>query len=211
MTTLKASNLTLEEVEQLLGFQDQYDGSFTFLLPLEPLTEVEQQELVQIRNDFRPYLRGKKALEGQVRLVAIAPLLQLAGFYRYPIQLKVEEDIARIYIQDQEKIITGQFDILAINKDQLRTTNIDFWILVIETKRCELNAFEGLPQLLTYTHQSLQRQESVWGLTTNGMDYRFVYIQEGKPTTYLHMPILNLFETESAVLLLQVLKAICKL
>ncbi|MGK7873142.1 MAG: restriction endonuclease subunit R [Xenococcaceae cyanobacterium] len=211
MTTLKASKLTLENVEHLLSIEEKYDGSFIPLLSLEPITKVEQQELVQIRNDFRPYLKGQKALEGQVRLVAVAPLLRLAGFYPYPIHLNVEEDIARIYIEDEDAIITGQFDIIAVNKDPSKTTNVDFWVLVIETKRIELNAFEGLPQLLTYAYQSLQHQESVWVLATNGMDYRFVYIQRGNPPTYQQMPILNMFESESAIKLLQVLKAICKL
>lgn len=56
MTTLIAKKLTLKQVHQLLHFEELLDGSFTSLLSLEPLTEFEQQELVQIRNDFRAYL-----------------------------------------------------------------------------------------------------------------------------------------------------------
>lgn len=211
MTTLNARNLTLDEVERLLKLEARYDGSFTPLLSVEPVSEVEQQEVVQIRNDFLPYLKAGKALEGQVRLVVVAPLLRLAGFYRAPILLQVEEDIARIDIEDEDTTITGRFDILAVNKGQLTSAKIPFWILVIETKKGIADPVAGLPQLLTYACESLERQEFVWGLATNGARYQFVYIQSRNPSTYQYMPLLNLLETESAIKLLQVLKAICKL
>lgn len=83
MTILNARNLSLEEVQRLFGFQEQYSDSFSNYLSLEPLLEVEQQELLQIRNDFRRYLTAGKVSEGQVKFLAVAPLLRLAGFYRF--------------------------------------------------------------------------------------------------------------------------------
>ncbi|HEY9728814.1 MAG TPA: hypothetical protein V6D50_20380 [Chroococcales cyanobacterium] len=106
MTTLNASNLTLDDVHRLFGFQGQYNGSFTPLLSLEPITEVEQQEL-----------------------------------------------------------------------------------------------------MLAYAYKSLEYQDSVWGLATNGLNYQFAYMQSGNPPIYQLMPLLNLFEFESSIRLLQVLKA----
>lgn len=44
MTILQARRLTLADVHWLLGFQQQYDGSFSDLLSLEPITEAEEQE-----------------------------------------------------------------------------------------------------------------------------------------------------------------------
>jgi hypothetical protein len=211
MTTLIAKKLTLKQVHQLLHFEELLDGSFTSLLSLEPLTEFEQQELVQIRNDFRAYLIEGKVLEGQIKLLVISPLLRLAGFFHSPIKISLEQDIDNIVIEDEDTTITGRFDILAVNKDQPTTKDIAFWLLVIESKNSSVNSFEGLPQLLTYAHQSLERQEIVWGLTTNGMDYRFVLIRQGTLPTYHQMPILNLMDSESGIRLLQVLKAICKL
>ncbi|MGK7876487.1 MAG: hypothetical protein AB4426_25290 [Xenococcaceae cyanobacterium] len=96
---LKARNLSLRDVHRLLGIQPLYDGSFTLLLTLEPLTVTEQQELDCIQDDFRSYWSESKISEGQVRLVSVAPLLRLAGFNRSPIRLDVEEDIARFYIE----------------------------------------------------------------------------------------------------------------
>ncbi|NET89983.1 MAG: type I restriction enzyme HsdR N-terminal domain-containing protein [Kamptonema sp. SIO1D9] len=195
MTAVSARNLTLKEVHRLFGFQKQYDGSFSDLLSLETLTEPEKQELLKIRDDFEPYLAEGQALEGQIRIVVVAPLLRLAGFcfYNYPIQIKVENNIAPLDIQDEDISITGRSDIIAINKDKQTTTNVDFWILVLETKPTLASTLAGLPQILTYAYTSLKQQKSVWGLVTNGLSYEFLYIQSGNPPSYLHLPILNLF------------------
>ncbi|MHC5727204.1 MAG: restriction endonuclease subunit R, partial [Nostoc sp.] len=50
MTILNARNLSLQEVQRLFGFQEQYSDSFSNYLSLELFTEAEQQELLQIRN-----------------------------------------------------------------------------------------------------------------------------------------------------------------
>ncbi len=211
MTLLNDRNLSLEDVQRLLGFQKHYNESFTSLLSLEALTEVEQQELLQIRDDFDRYLTAGKVSEGQVKFLVIAPLMRLAGFYSYPIQIKLEEDIAEIKIEDEDTTITGRLDILAVNKVRKLTDQTFFWVLLIESKNSGISPSEGLPQLLTYAYESLQNQKSVWGLVTNGQYYQFVYIQQGNPTTYHLMPLLNLMELNRAVELLQVLKAICGL
>jgi hypothetical protein len=211
MTLINDGNLSLEDVQRLLGFQENYNDSFTSLLSLEALTEVEQQELLQIRDDFDRYLTAGKVSEGQVKFLVIAPLMRLAGFYKYPIQIKLEEDIAEIKIEDENTTITGRLDILAVNKIRKLTDKTFFWVLLIESKNSSISPSEGLPQLLTYASESLQYQKSVWGLVSNGQYYQFVYIQQGNPTTYHLMPLLNLMEPKRAVELLQVLKAICGL
>ncbi len=89
MTILNARNLSLQEVQRLFAFQEQYSDSFSNYLSLEAFTEAEQQELLQIRNDFDRYLTAGKVSEGQVKFLVVAPLLRLAGFYRYPIEFCV--------------------------------------------------------------------------------------------------------------------------
>ncbi|NEQ84939.1 MAG: hypothetical protein F6K26_33810, partial [Moorea sp. SIO2I5] len=131
-----------------------------------------------------------------------------------------------IDIQEQDTKITGRLDILAINKAQQTVDKVSFWVLVIETKNSlgalsvgELNSPRvapadvsvGLPQLLTYAYKSLDHQDSVWGLSTNGYIYQFIYIQAGNPPIYQLMPVLNLMESESSIKLLQVIKAIALL
>jgi hypothetical protein len=211
MTILNARNLSLEEVQRLFGFQEQYSDSFSNYLSLEAITEVEQQELLQIRNDFRRYLTAGKVSEGQVKFLAAAPLLRLAGFYRYPIEILLEENIADIEVQDEDIKIKGRFDILAISKTKHTKPKTYFWVLLIESKNSQIDISTGLSQLLTYSYKNLDNQKSVWGLTTNGRSYQFIYIEQGNPPVYYLLPELNLMERERSSQLLQVLKAICQL
>ncbi|GAB1538976.1 hypothetical protein NUACC21_16410 [Scytonema sp. NUACC21] len=207
--TLEASNLSLNDVHRLLKLQKASNASFTDYLTLEPLIELEQQDLSRISNDFERYLTAGKVSEGLVKFMAIAPLMRLAGFYDVPVRLTMEDAIA-IAIEDEDKKITGRMDILALSNAQATTANT-FWILVIETKNSAIDVFEGLPQLLTYAFKSLEKQSSVWGLATNGRSYQFVHLRQGNPSVYQLMPELSLIDTEDSIQLLQVLKAICQL
>lgn len=212
MLTLKTSKLTLADVQRHLNFQEKLeDVSFTELLTLETVSDAEKLELVQIRNDFRPYLMEDKASEGQVKVLTLFPLLRLAGFYRYPIKIRVEEGIDNIILVDEDKTISGWFDIVTVNNSIATVNDIPFWILVIEAKESGIEVRQGLPQLLTYAYNSLERQPSVWGLATNGLQYMFVYLRQETNPTYQIMPELNLMYPESAINLLQILKAMGQL
>ncbi|WP_445299774.1 hypothetical protein [Microcoleus sp. AT8-B4] len=57
-------------------------------------------------------------------------------------------------------------------------------------------------------HASTQPTEEA---EAEGEFYQFVHIRRGNPPTYQLMPFLTLMEAEPSILLLQVLKAICKL
>ena len=85
---------------------------------------------------------------------------------------------------------------------------IPLWILVVESKNIEASETVGVAQMFSYAYTSLEKQHSVWGLVTNGLNYRFFYIQNGDRLTYQYMPSLNVLDTESALKLLQVFKAI---
>ena len=211
MTILNAKNLTLREVHQLLGYRKLPGESFTDVLSLAPLSEYEQLDLARIRTDFESYLLDSKVLEGQVKLLAVGPLLRLAGFYSAPLKISLEQNIADIAIEDGNKTIVGRLDILVSNKSQPAATDVAFWVLVIETKNSGISSLEALPQLLTYAYDCLERQETVWGLVTNGTEYRFVLIRQGDPPTYQWLSLLSLLDADSSIQLLQVLKAICQI
>lgn len=211
MINLDASSLTMEDVYRLLKFEEHLNDSITSLLSLEPLTELEHQEVLKIREVFRSYHNAGKVSEGQVRLLPIAQLLWFSGFYQPHIKITLEEGIAQIDIKDEDTIIKGRMDILAVSRLQNRRTIIPFWILLLETQNSTIDALEGLPQLLTYAYKNIEEQAAVWGVTTNGMNYQFVYIQQGEHPTYQLLPELSLIRPEQTIQLLQVLKAICKL
>jgi hypothetical protein len=206
MVTLQAKNLTLEEVHQYLKLQRSLARpTYGELLRLEAVTEFERQEIEQIRLDFQAYWQAGKVLESQIQLLVVGPLLRLAGFYRTPINLTLEQAIAEIEISDDDRTIGGRLDLLAAQ----RGGDTPFWILVVESKNSQVEALNGLPQLLTYATEGLKTQEAVWGLTTNGISYYFVQLLAGAVVRYQLLPELNLFDPDRSLQLLQVLKAIC--
>ena len=207
---LEASQLSLNDVRRLLKLQELEGEGFSDFFSLEPLTESEQQELLKLRNDFRRYLSAGKVSEELVKFLVLSPLMRLAGFFDISIVLTMENSIP-IEVEDEDTLIKGRLDILAVNQPDAEIGATQFWILVVEAKNSAIAPLAGLPQLLTYTYKSLQQQSSVWGLTTNGESYRFVRVTRGNPCTYQILPELNLIETERSILLAQVLKAICKL
>ena len=209
-TTLDANNLVLNDVHRLLKLEFNYSDSFTPFLSLEPLTENEQENLEKFRTNFKSYYFDGDILEGQVKFLFISPLMWLSGFYHPNIKITLEEWIANIEIEDEETIIKGRMDILAATRVPAKSNLSALWVLVIETKKFSTNISVGLPQLLTYAYKSLEHQESVWGLTTNGLDYEFVYLQKGEPSTYHQFPRLNLVNVKQSVQLLQAMKAICQ-
>lgn len=207
-TILKANQISIGEVHRLFGFHRSHQDSFAPLLSLEPISEYELNELQQIREDFDCYLAEGKVNEGMVNMLTTYPLMRLAGFYRAPITISLEQDIENITIAEEDLTITGKLDILAVHKPIGQPF---FWVLLIESKNSAIAASEGLPQLLTYARDSLKSQKSVWGLATNGQNYQFAFLQSEPSLTYQLMPLLSLVELNSSMQLLQVLKAICKL
>jgi hypothetical protein len=203
MATVQANTLSLKDVHQRLGYQRHYADRLDEFLTLENLTPAETTELMNIRSEFDRYLVDGTVLEGQVRILSVNPLLRLSGFNRAPITIRVETAIAPIELPESN--ITGRMDLLAI---RTREDGPEFWVLLVESKESGADAMQGLSQLLSYAYAGLQGQRSVWGLTTNGINYQFVNIQAGQPPQYFLLPELSLLHRESALSLLQVLKAI---
>jgi len=207
---LEASQLSLNDVRHLLKLDEGEADSLTDFFSLEPLSEFEQQELLKIRKNFRRYLAAGKVSEEMVKFLALSPLMRLTGFFDVPVVLTMEDSIP-IEVEDGDILIKGRLDILAVNGPDAEIGAAQFWILVVEAKNSAIDSWAGLPQLLTYAFKSLQQQPSVWGLTTNGRNYQFVYLTRGNPCTYQILPELSLSDKGRSIELAQVLKAICKL
>jgi hypothetical protein len=206
MVIQQARMISLEKVQGFFNLKEHFNYSFDSLLSLEPLTSFEQQELTEIRDDFRRYVSSGKVSEGQVKFLIVAPLMRLAGFYKAPLVIMLEEDIADIIIAEEDITIKGRMDILAVRRSSPKNDDTPFSVLVVEAKNSEIAALSGLPQLLTYCCQNLGAQAGVWGLVTNGVTYQFVYLEDGN---YQLFPDLSIIDKNRSVQLLQILKAIC--
>lgn len=116
MPTLRARELSLEEAQCLLGLEPVWEAEFEDFLSLVSVTEEEQERLGQLRSNFERYLLSGQVSEGQVRVVAVNPLLQLARYDQFPLEYRIEENIAQIFIEEQDLYIRGRFDLVVVNR-----------------------------------------------------------------------------------------------
>jgi predicted type IV restriction endonuclease len=159
---------TLADLEERFSLTRSLDPGFfgeskeTF----PALTELETIALQRVKENFLDQLRLRLLIEETVKLVVVAPLLDLAGFYRSPYQIETEFPV-QLEISDGEgDVIQGRIDMLVIRKS--------IWIALVESKRTQISVHAGLPQLLTYLLARPDRARPAYGLVTNGSEFLFV-------------------------------------
>lgn len=125
------------------------------------LTDLEKRSLNQVKADYL-YLSEYPIPESLVGLVVLSPLLSNAGFYRPPFRALAETPV-QITASDEGEVIQGRIDVLVL-QNQL-------WILVID------NFFSlkpAIPQALAYIMTNPNPEKPVFGLVTNGSNFRFI-------------------------------------
>ena len=73
---------------------------------------------------------------------------QRLGVYksnRIAIKITLEENIADINVKDENKIIKGRMDVLAVTKTEANIQITPLWVVLIETKNSSIDAMENLP------------------------------------------------------------------
>jgi len=205
----KAVN-TLGQAETLLNLSRSVDPTFfrEWHQALPPLTATEMAQVDRIRSRYRYHRQIGHLAEGVVNLVVLSPLLELAGFYDPPFQLRAERsvtlDIAPVSPELEGQILQGRMDFLVV-QDSL-------WLAVLESKGTDLNLEDGIPQALAYMCGSPQRNP-VYGMVTNGGQFVFLKLERSfglqgvsqydLSSLFSHLPLQNqLYEV------LQILKGL---
>ncbi|MEO0406664.1 MAG: restriction endonuclease subunit R [Cyanobacteria bacterium P01_A01_bin.135] len=166
-TTIPVSRLTLPEITEKQGLRLASEPQFfTEWQPPRPtLNPQERHYLTQVEQDYFDQLRRDTLSEGLIKLVVISPLLHLAGFYRAPYQVKLEEPV-QIELTEQNETWRGRIDALVI-QDRL-------WTVVVESKSSVFGIDQAFPQVLGYMFAAPQPERPTYGLVTNGSSYAFV-------------------------------------
>jgi hypothetical protein len=164
--TIPASELSLYEVEAKLGLMENQAEEFfwEWQQDLSDLTESDRHALDRTKSDFLDQSKYP-LLEQSVKLIALSPLLSLAGFYRQPFHIQPEASI-QIALKEADEVVRGRIDILVL-KQQL-------WILVIESKEAGFSLKEAIPQALTYMAATPTPEKPAYGLCTNGSHWLFL-------------------------------------
>ncbi|MEB3188966.1 MAG: type I restriction enzyme HsdR N-terminal domain-containing protein [Snowella sp.] len=164
---IAAKDVTLKELKQNFGIQmSQSPAFFTeWLEAFTPLSEEERHLLDRVKANFQELMEEPPMLENTVKMVVLAPLLDLAGFYHRPFRIETETSVA-LEMKDEGTIIRGRIDVLVV-KNQL-------WLLVIESKRSDFAVTRAIPQALAYMLSNSEMMQPTFGMITNGNEFLFL-------------------------------------
>jgi predicted type IV restriction endonuclease len=164
---IAAKDVTLKELKQNFGIQmSQSPAFFTeWLEAFTLLSEEERHLLDRVKANFQELMEEPPMLENTVKMVVLAPLLDLAGFYHKPFRIETETSVA-LEMKDEGAIIRGRIDVLVV-KNQL-------WLLVIESKRSDFAVTRAIPQALAYMLSNSEMVQPIFGMITNGNEFLFL-------------------------------------
>ena len=164
---IAAKDVTLKELKRNFGLQVSQDPTFftEWLDSFTPLREENHHLLDRVKANFLELMEDPPMLENTVKMVVLAPLLDLAGFYHKPFRIETETAIA-LEMKDEGTIIRGRIDVLVI-KNQL-------WLLVIESKRSDFAVTRAIPQALAYMLGNSETMRATFGMITNGNEFLFL-------------------------------------
>ncbi|BBC25717.1 type I restriction enzyme HsdR N-terminal domain-containing protein [Pseudanabaena sp. ABRG5-3] len=201
--TLQATEIDLAKLEELFAIAQSSDAEFfdEWRGDLPKLTENEQLSLDDLKTDYL-HLSKHSLLEPLVKMVVLAPILKLAGFYRDPFYLKAEQ-VVNILSQDQDILIQGRIDILVFKPP--------FWIVVIEAKRAAYSVEVGIPQALTYMMANPHPDRPVFGLVTNGSEFIFLKLQHQDSLKYAESDLFSIKRSNDLYTVVSILKHLAQL
>ncbi|MEM7793215.1 MAG: type I restriction endonuclease [Cyanobacteria bacterium P01_C01_bin.118] len=165
--TIVARDITLRELKQTFGLSESQESGFfsEWSESFVALSETEKQTLDRVKENFSDMVADSPVLEDAVKLVVLAPLLDLAGFYRRPYRIETETSI-EIEAEDKGVTIRGRIDVLVL-KERL-------WLLVIESKRSDFSVTRAIPQALSYMLADEKTEQPTFGMITNGSEFLFL-------------------------------------
>ena len=204
------SSLSLSDLRETFALTRDRPNPFfeQWLTAAEPLSDFEQQSLARLRRNYEN-ISETNPLEEVVKLVVVAPLLDLAGFYQPPFSIRAEV-ATKLIAMDSGRTFTGSIDVLVV-KQRL-------WVLVIESKQSRFDVTVGIPQALSYMlSPSVVQASDVqisggsdrFGMVTNGRETVFLKLTLQPSPTYAQSRIYQVIDADADLTeILQGLKAI---
>jgi predicted type IV restriction endonuclease len=198
--TIPANQITLRILKEQIGLKLSQNPQFfpEWSEPYPPLSDIEQQTLERVKANFLALMEDPPMLENTVKMVVLAPLLDLAGFYRPPFRIETETSVT-VEMADEGIVIQGRIDVL-VQKHRL-------WLFVIESKRSDFSVTRAIPQALTYLLSNPEGEGSTFGMIMNGNEFLFLKATRHPVAEYANSRLFSLFNPGNELdLVLQILK-----
>lgn len=186
-------SLSLSDLREKFALErDRLDSFFEqWLAEAEQLSDFEQQALVRLKRNYENIIETNP-LEEVVKLVVVAPLLDLAGFYQPPFSIRTEVS-TKLVVADAGQTFTGSIDVLVV-KQRL-------WVLVIESKQSRFDVTSGIAQALSYMLSQSSSAEPAtgidrFGMVTNGREVVFLKLNSQQPLVYTQSRVYQVIDAE---------------
>ncbi|MEM9220613.1 MAG: restriction endonuclease subunit R [Cyanobacteria bacterium P01_F01_bin.150] len=196
--TISARQVKLHELIQQFKLERSNDAQFfqEWQTDLPDVSQAEREALDAIKANYR-HLSVYPLLEPVVKIVVLAPLMKLAGFYQAPFYLTAEQGIS-ITSEDNGVLVQGRIDVLVFKPP--------FWVTVVEAKQVAYAIEAGIPQLLTYMLDSPNGHHPTFGFITNGTTFRFAKMVTQPAPRYELSDVFAIDSRDDLVRVLQILK-----
>ena len=181
--TIAANEATLRDLKQSFGLQQIQKDTFfpEWCATPEAWSSVEKLLLDRVKDNFLGLMDDPPILESTVKMVVLAPLMDMLGFYQKPFRIETETSTEIVAIDD-DLVIRGRIDILVLS-DRL-------WVAVIESKRSDFSVTRAIPQTLSY--MLANSNTPTFGLITNGTDFLFLKAARSSNVEYANSRLFSL-------------------
>lgn len=197
---IPATDVTLRELKQTFALKQSQDLDFfpEWRELSDAPNEVEKTFLDRVESNFLELMEEPPMLENSVKMVVLAPLLDLGGFYRRPFRIETETS-TNIQMQDDGVVIRGRIDVLVLQQR--------LWILVIESKRSDFAVTRAVPQALAYMLSNPEMKQPTFGMITNGNEFLFLKLSHQPSVEYANSKLFSLINPGNELYrVLQILK-----
>jgi len=183
---IPANQATLGQLKAAFGLQQVDDPAFfpEWATSTTALSDQERQALDRVKANFTTLWETPPLLENTVKMVVLAPLLDLAGFYRPPYRLETETGLT-LEMADGNQVIRGRVDVLVLQGR--------LWLLVVESKRSDFAVTVAVPQALAYMLATPSPARPTFGLITNGSEFLFLKALRQPRAEYANSRLFSLF------------------
>ncbi|NMG06050.1 type I restriction endonuclease [Brasilonema sp. UFV-L1] len=187
---IQPQNVNLIYLKEKFGLQRTDDEPFftEWFENLPNINDWEKQYLDRVKTNYLSLIERRAISEEMVKMVVLAPLLDLAGFYHPPFDIETEESV-EIALEDEGEIVKGRIDVLVFQRQ--------LWLLVIESKNAGFSLITAIPQALTYMLGNPHPERSSFGLVLNGSDFIFLKLTKQDTPQYALSEQLTLLKREN--------------
>lgn len=165
------------------------------------LSDLEKVLLDRVKQNFTALTARTPISENLVKMTVVSPLLDLADLYRIEYQILDETSIEISAMGENDIVYRGRVDILVVQKQ--------FWLAVIEAKHSKFSLINAIPQCLAYMLANPYGDKPVFGLVTNGGEFRFLKLVHQPTPHYGFSKLCSILDPGNDLYnVLQILKAL---